>query len=100
MTDGPTLDCSVVGDAVRLWVHAKPRSAKSRLIGVRAGALDVALAAPPVDGAANQELIRTLAHHFGVAQRAVRVVSGAGSRRKLVEITGLGPSEVLSAVQR
>jgi hypothetical protein len=83
-----------------MWVHAKPRSAKSAVLGVRAGALDVALAAPPVDGEANQELVRVLARHLGLPRRAVRVVSGAGSRRKLVEISGLAPSDVLQAVRR
>lgn len=81
-------------EGVRLWVHAKPRSAKSRILGVRAGALQVAVAAPPVEGEANEELVRMLARHFAVPRRAVSIVSGAGSRHKLVCLAGMTESEV------
>jgi uncharacterized protein (TIGR00251 family) len=74
---------------VRLAVWAKPRASKSRLLGVREGALEVALAAPPVDGAANAELLRTLARALGVSVSAVELVRGSSGRTKLVEIRGL-----------
>lgn len=80
--------------AVRLAVHAKPRAKKSRIVGPREGALEVALAAPPVDGAANEELLRTLAKALGVRQRDVVLVRGDTSREKLVEIRGLTAAEV------
>lgn len=63
-------------------------------MGVRAGALDVAVAAPPVEGEANEELVRTLARHFAVPRRSVTIVSGAGSRHKLVCLAGTTESEV------
>ena len=71
-----------------LRVHVKPRAAKSRVLGVRGGALDVAVAAPPVDGAANDELVRTLARHFGLARGKVVVVTGETSRTKVVRLGG------------
>jgi uncharacterized protein (TIGR00251 family) len=52
--------------------------------------LKVRLAAPPVNGAANETLITLLAAELGVAKRAVRIVSGASSRNKIVEVDGIG----------
>lgn len=75
---------------IRLSVRAKPRSTKSRVVGVREGALEVALAAPPVDGAANDELVRTLAKTFEVPKTSVRVVIGLTGKNKVVEIDALG----------
>jgi len=80
--------------SVRLLVEVKLRASKSRVLGVKGERLSVALAAAPVDGAANQELIETLAEHFGVARRQLRIVAGAKSRRKLVEIDGLAAADV------
>src|SRR6516165_2937089 len=80
--------------AVRFEVHAKPRARTSKIAGVRLGALAVQLAAPPVDGAANDELLETLAAALGVAKRDVSLVGGASSRAKLVEVRGLPEAEV------
>jgi len=87
-------------DAVRVEVRARPRAHKSRLVGERDGALEVQLAAPPVDGAANEELVKTLAHAAGVAKSAVRIVRGEGGRNKLVEIAGLTPEAFRAALER
>lgn len=67
-------------------VRVKPRASKSRVIGYKDDVLEVAVAAPPVDGAANEELIRTLAEHFDVPKSTIAIVSGQGSRLKLVRI--------------
>jgi uncharacterized protein (TIGR00251 family) len=83
------LQLQVRGNAVRFRVRAKPKSSKSRVLGVRHGALEVALAAPPVQGRANVELIRTLAAHFGLAKTAVNIVSGAFGHTKLVSLAGI-----------
>lgn len=80
--------------SVRLDVEVKLRASKSRVLGVKGERLSVALAAAPVDGAANQELIETLAAHFGVPRRQLRILAGAKSRRKVVEIDGLAAAEV------
>ena len=63
---------------------------------VRDGILQVAVAAPPVDGEANLELIRTLAHALGCGKSAIEIVTGAGSRSKLVAIVGLSLAELLA----
>jgi len=80
------LELVVKGDVVRFRVHARPRSKKSHIGGVRAGALDVSLAAPPVDGLANEELVRTVADALGVPKSRVGIFRGAGGREKVVEV--------------
>jgi uncharacterized protein YggU (UPF0235/DUF167 family) len=63
---------------------------------VRDGALVVHLAAPPVDGAANTELVSTLAGALCVAMRHIALVRGETSRVKVVEVRGLAATEVRS----
>jgi uncharacterized protein (TIGR00251 family) len=75
-------------EGATLSVRVKPRASKSRVLGIRAGALEVAVAAPPVDGAANLELSRTLAEYFGLARGQVRILSGATGKHKRVRLSG------------
>jgi len=89
-----TLALTEKGGAVRFEVHAKPRASKSAVRGVRNGALDVAIAAPPVDGAANAELVRVLARALDVAPKSVAIARGDASRSKLVEIHGVSPADI------
>ena len=70
-------------------VHVIPRAGTSGVAGTRGGALLVRLNAPPVEGAANDELIELLAKALGVAKRAVTIVSGERSRRKRVRVEGI-----------
>lgn len=77
-----------MADELRLKVRVKPRASKSRVLGPKDDTLEVAVAAPPVDGAANEELIRTLAEHYGVPKRAVEILSGEAARIKLVRVVG------------
>jgi uncharacterized protein (TIGR00251 family) len=70
----------------------QPRASRTELIGVRGDEIRVRVAAPPVDGAANDALVRFLADTIGVARSAVTVISGAGSRSKVVLVTGVTPA--------
>jgi uncharacterized protein (TIGR00251 family) len=80
--------------AVRFEVHAKPRARASRIVGVRDDALVVQLAAPPVDGAANAELVEVLARALSLPKRDVTLVRGESGRVKLVEVRGLTADEL------
>jgi uncharacterized protein (TIGR00251 family) len=91
--DGLSLALTREG-GVRFNVRVQPRSHASRIEDVRAGALVVRLAAPPVDGAANAELVATLAAALGVPRRDVAIVRGEGARDKCVEVRGLSASAV------
>jgi uncharacterized protein YggU (UPF0235/DUF167 family) len=77
----------------RLTVRAKPRASRSRIVKVDGLSLEAALAAPPVDGAANAALLELLSDALGVPKRALRLVVGEGSRNKVVEVSGLAPEE-------
>jgi hypothetical protein len=74
---------------VTIDIRVIPRAAKSGIAGTRDGALLVRLNAPPVEGAANDELIQVLARATGVPKRAITIVSGERSRSKRVAIEGL-----------
>ena len=75
--------------SIRFSVHVQPRSSLTEISGVHGTALKVRLHSPPVDGAANEELILFLAETLGVPRRAVRIVSGQSSRAKTVEVEGV-----------
>ena len=79
---------------VILNVRVIPRAKKTELSGERDGALVVRVAAPPVEGAANEALIDFLARALGVPKRAVQVVSGERSRTKRVSITGVTETQL------
>jgi uncharacterized protein (TIGR00251 family) len=69
-------------------VSVVPRASRSEIVGEHNGALRVRIAAPPVAGAANRELVRTLAKIFKLPQNAVEIVSGANSKNKTVRLRG------------
>ena len=78
------------GEVVRFDVRVQPRASRNEIAGVQNGVLRIRLQAPPVDGAANDALVDFLADELGVARRQVRIVSGFGSRNKVVEVDAKG----------
>jgi uncharacterized protein len=69
-------------------VLVAPRASRSEIIGEHDGALKVRIAAPPVDGAANRELIKLLARAFKLPKSSVEIISGTNSKTKTVRIEG------------
>jgi uncharacterized protein len=80
--------------AVRVTVRAKPRASHSRIASVDGLKVEVALAAPPVDGAANEALLELFAQALAVNKSSLRLVLGQTGKQKVVEITGLSEAEV------
>jgi uncharacterized protein (TIGR00251 family) len=78
----------------RIPVKVHPRAKRSAVTGRFGDAWKLDLAAPPVDGKANDECIRFFAELAGVPRSRVRIVSGAGSRMKVVEVEGLAQEEL------
>lgn len=76
-------------DGVELTIRAQPRASRSEVAGPYGDALRIRLAAPPVDGAANDELVAFLADTLGVAKRDVELVRGHGGRSKTVRVRGV-----------
>jgi uncharacterized protein (TIGR00251 family) len=74
-------------EAVQLTLHVQPGAKRTEVAGTYGDALKFRLAAPPVDGKANAELLRYLANAFGVPQRNVTLVRGDSSRHKVVRVS-------------
>src|SRR5258708_35170307 len=72
--------------AIVLTLHVQPGAKRTEVAGAYGNALRIRLAAPPVDGKANAELLRFLAAAFGVPRRAVTLVRGETARQKVVRI--------------
>jgi uncharacterized protein len=85
-----------VARGVRFEVRVQPRASRSEIVGEQQGALRVRLAAPPVDGAANDALIELLADVLDVPKRDIRIVSGATAKRKIIEADGVTAEKVLA----
>lgn len=79
-------------NTVTFAVRVQPRASQTRLAGELDGALKIRLAAPPVDGAANEELIRWLAKFFEVGRGNVEIISGETAKQKIIRVSGLQPS--------
>ncbi len=75
-------------------VRVHPRAKQDAVAGAAGEALKLALSAPPVEGRANAACIEFLARLLGVSRAAVEIVSGAGSRNKVVRIAGLSAETV------
>jgi uncharacterized protein (TIGR00251 family) len=71
---------------LRIGVRLVPRADRTSIDGVVGGRLRVRVTAPPVDGSANDALVKLLAGELGVSRRSVRIVAGLRSRDKVVEV--------------
>jgi len=89
---GAAISATAAGTRLRLRVQ--PRASRDAVAGVAGDALRVRLTAPPVDGAANEALVRFLAGRLDVARASLALVSGHTGRNKVIEVTGLSPGEV------
>jgi hypothetical protein len=78
----------------RLTVKVHPRAKRTVLTGRLGDAWKLALAAPPVDGKANEECIRFFAELAHVPKSRVRIVTGSASRMKVVEVEGVAQEEL------
>jgi uncharacterized protein (TIGR00251 family) len=86
---------------LRFTVQAKPRAKRTAILGVRSEdrVLEVALAAPPVDGAANAALIEALAKALRLPKSQVRIARGDSARRKLVAVSGIAESDLRARLE-
>ena len=75
-------------------VKIQPRASKNEIIRREGGGLKIRLTAPPVDGAANEALVKYLSGELGVARSRVEIVSGQSSRDKIIRIDGLSSGDV------
>ena len=84
-------------DVIRLNLYIQPGAKFTEISGLHDGALKIRLNAPPIEGRANEVLIKYLAKCFKVPNKQVKLVRGEKSRRKIFEITGssVDPSQLV-----
>jgi len=87
------------GEILTLTLHIQPGAKRSELAGLHGEALKIRLAAPPVEGRANEALLKFIAELFDVSVRQVELKQGGQSRHKVVAITGskVEPESLLKA---
>ncbi len=83
-------------DKLTFTVRVVPRASRTQIVGEADGALRVRIAAPPVAGAANDELVRVLARALKVSRNAVAITAGQTSRLKRVAVSGIEPKALLT----
>lgn len=83
---------------LRLSVRVKPGASRARVGGSHDGALIVAVHAQPVDGAANEAVLKALADALDLRTRQLRVVSGHTARTKVIEIETDSPDEITERI--
>jgi uncharacterized protein (TIGR00251 family) len=91
---------SVKDGAVTFAVRVQPRASKSGVSGELEGILKIRLAAPPVDGEANEELIRLIAKIFGAPRQRVAILTGQNSKNKVVSVGGTSIDEAAKVLEK
>lgn len=82
------IDFSDKDGLLTFTVRVVPRASRSEIVGEHDGALRVRIAAPPVEGAANDELVRLLARKLRVSRSAIRIAAGQTAKLKRIVVTG------------
>jgi uncharacterized protein (TIGR00251 family) len=83
---------------VDVTIRVKVRASRTRVTAVREGQIEIALAAPPVDGAANEELIRFLVDTTAIPKSRITLVRGERSRTKVVRFQGVTAGFIAQAL--
>jgi uncharacterized protein (TIGR00251 family) len=88
--------CSAIPGGVRIAVQVQPGAKKTEVVGVHGDALKLKLQAPPIEGRANEALVKFLSGVLAVPRSAVTITHGQTNRRKLVEVASnnLTPEQV------
>ena len=85
-------------DGIDLKVRVIPRSSRTMIVGEHDGALKVKISSPPVDGAANDEIIKLMAKTLGVSRSRVEIVSGQTAKAKQIRISDVTAEQAKNAL--
>ncbi|EKD39519.1 MAG: hypothetical protein ACD_75C00379G0002 [uncultured bacterium] len=94
----PYLSQSADG-AVLLHVYVQPKASKSKVVGLFDGCLKIAITAPPVDGKANEEVVKFLARLLDIPGRNIAIQAGGQSRRKRVLLRAARVEDILAKIE-
>lgn len=86
-------------DGVHVTVRVQPRATRNAVVGLHGDALKIKLTAPPVEGEANMALIAFLSEILRIPRSRIRIVMGAKSRTKCVEVLGCTAKDALTALR-
>ena len=84
---------------VTFSVKVVPRASKNQIVGKEGDAVKIRLKAPPVDGKANEALVKFLAETLGVTRSQIEIVAGHASRHKVVRVRGVTARQLEQAVK-
>lgn len=82
-----------MSEELTISIRVVPRASKSEIVGMIEGTLKVRIAAPPVDGAANSEIIKLFSKTFGIAKSDIAIISGETSLNKRIKFANLSQSK-------
>lgn len=83
-------------EGCRIHLHVAPRASRTKVAGLHDGRIKLTVAAPPVEGRANEEIVKFLARALRVGRTAVRLVSGDSGKRKVVEVDGVSAADAIA----
>jgi len=83
-----------------IWLRVQPNANRNELLGFKDGVWQLKIAAPPVKGRANQELIGFLSDILGISKRHLTIEKGFTSKQKAIGISGLTPDQVREQLSR
>lgn len=89
MSASPPSPIEATAHGCRVLLHVVARASRTQVAGLHDGRVKLQVAAPPVDGEANEAIVRWAAKRFGVARDAVVIAQGATGKRKTLEVRGL-----------
>ena len=76
-------------NSLTINIYVVPRSSKSEIVGIYNDCLKIKLKSPPVDNAANEELIRFLANKLKIPKSNIEILKGHNQKKKIVSIVGV-----------
>lgn len=91
-------DLNEKDNAVTIRIRVQPRASRTEIVGEHAGAIKLRVAAPPVDGKANEECRRFLAKLLKVGATSIEIISGDSSRDKVIRVSNISARRVLEAL--
>ena len=94
------LDLNEKDGAVTIRIRVQPRASRTEIAGEHAGAIKMRVAAPPVDGKANEECRRFLAKLLKVGATSIEIISGDSSRDKVIRVSNISARRVLEVLDR
>lgn len=87
-------------EQAKIVVRVQPRASQNKVVGFKEGVLHIRIAAPPVEGKANRELIDFLSEVFGVSKSSLTLQKGSTSKVKTIAISGLTQDRVTEVLEK